>query len=376
MTVQNDCRSRLLLLFLSPFLLLLLLLLCCQCVPHFNLTTLVSFPPQKMPPRNINMARLANAVERIMSITGKDKHYRAGKLKLKLKSGFEDIVDAGKVDEDVAEVEAPTSEAVDREEQGVAAVMASLTESQALMMKALAQGQALELKYGDILTTAVADRKQMVVESVRRRLSLTFLRGGFAQWKWVVQRANLHPITKQFFGALRVILPRSRNRTLGDAFRSWKTTMGMSPLPPLEYEHGRVDARPQQGPPDPTDWLRAAAVAGQAQHGDRDPNEATFATRSPPLQKLVEGLRALAGYPPGKTFDDSSAADRSRLFQPYTDPVKDGAEVPPVLHPEKTSVNDEGHPFVKATHRSSTSAAQHKTQANVRQTDEKMEEVR
>ena len=31
---------------------------------------------------------------------------------------------------------------------------------------------------------------------------------------------------------------------------------------------------------------------------------------------------------------------------------------------------------VKATHRSSTSAAQHKTQANVRQTDEKMEEVR
>ena len=31
---------------------------------------------------------------------------------------------------------------------------------------------------------------------------------------------------------------------------------------------------------------------------------------------------------------------------------------------------------VKATHRSSTSAAQHKTQANVRQTGEKMEEVR
>ncbi len=31
---------------------------------------------------------------------------------------------------------------------------------------------------------------------------------------------------------------------------------------------------------------------------------------------------------------------------------------------------------VKATHRSSTSAAQHKTQANVRQTDEKMEEAR
>ncbi len=31
---------------------------------------------------------------------------------------------------------------------------------------------------------------------------------------------------------------------------------------------------------------------------------------------------------------------------------------------------------VKATHRSSTSAAQHKTQANVRRTDEKMEEVR
>jgi len=31
---------------------------------------------------------------------------------------------------------------------------------------------------------------------------------------------------------------------------------------------------------------------------------------------------------------------------------------------------------VKATHRSSTSAAQHKTQANVRQTDEKMEEDR
>ncbi len=32
--------------------------------------------------------------------------------------------------------------------------------------------------------------------------------------------------------------------------------------------------------------------------------------------------------------------------------------------------------IVKATHRSSTNAAQHKTQANVRQTDEKMEEVR
>jgi hypothetical protein len=31
---------------------------------------------------------------------------------------------------------------------------------------------------------------------------------------------------------------------------------------------------------------------------------------------------------------------------------------------------------VKATHRISTSAAQHKTQANVRQTDEKMEEER